>query len=148
MYEFFKNLYIHIFKKSDLKKAEKELDRWKVIIQSEGIHGLRKMMSKFKWKKESSDWTPDDPAIVVMNGWKDDCDGAAVLAKWGFRQLGLSSDFYRLKGSSNHRVCITSDKKWFVSNSSVVEITSPEWRTFVLTWNWHSTKKYTSIQKI
>ncbi len=147
MYEFLRNLYISIFKKDELKRAKKELDSWQHVIQSEGIHGLRKFMSKFKYKKEDHDWTPDGPEYVVMAGWRDDCDGAAVLGRWGFKQLGIWSQFVRLKGATNHRICITESRKWFTSNSNVVEVPDPaKWQEYVLTWGWHKQKGYTRIE--
>lgn len=149
MFEFFKNLFVSIFRRSDLKKARKDLDRWAVVIKAEGIHGMRKFMSQFKWRKESTDWTPDGPEVVVANGYKDDCDGAAVLAKWAFHQLGMPSHYYRLKGKTNHRICVTDNLKWFTSNGDVVEIPdNMVMERYVLKWGWHRAKGYEKVVRV
>ncbi len=150
MYEFLKNLIIAVFKKDDMKEARKELNRWRPIIQAEGITGMKRFMAQFKYRKEDRDWTPDKPEMVVMAGWRDDCDGAAVLGKWAFKQMGMDSDFYRLKGKTSHRICVTTCQRFFTTNGTVVEV--PEYAkwplNYILTWGWHRDMGYQSIRKI
>lgn len=151
MISFIRNLYYHVRYPYKIKRAKKELAAWKIKLKDGGLAAFRVMMSQFRYRSDgSAEWVPDSPEMVVARGWKDDCDGAAVTAEWGFRQMSMPCTIYRLvRSGGGHRVCVTNDHRYFTSNGSVVEIPEgADWKAFVLGWNWHKNYHYTRIEKV
>ena len=101
----FRNLYYRIRYSYKIDRAEAELREWSVRLKAAGMPAFKEMMAQFKWHSDGGvEWIPDSPEIVVARGWKDDCDGAAVIAKWGFKQMNILSAIYRLdRSGGGHR---------------------------------------------
>lgn len=148
---FWRNLYYYVRYPYKISRAKKELAEWKNKLTDGGMQAFKIMMSQFKWRSDGAvEWIPDSPEIIVARGWTDDCDGAAVLAEWGLKQINMPCKIYRLKrASGGHRVCVTNDHRFFTSNGSVVSITTPEdWRKFILNWGWHKAYKYYQVEGV
>lgn len=148
---FFRNLYYRIRYGYKIDSAKAELKEWSVRLKVGGIPVLKAMMGQFTWHSDGgAEWVPDSPEIVVARGWKDDCDGAAVLAQWGFKQMGVPSDIYRLdRSGGGHRVCVDKGKSVFTSNASVVDIPAgPDWREHVRLWGWHKGRGYSLPERV
>lgn len=151
MTSFFRNLYYHLRYSYKIKRAKKELAEWKAKLKDGGLAAFKTMISQFRYRSDgSAEWVPDSPEMVVARGWKDDCDGSAILARWGFNQIGMPCTIFRLvRSGGGHRVCVTDDKRYFTSNGSVVEIPAgADWQAFILGWSWHKAYKYTRIEKV
>ena len=147
----FRNLYYRIRYGYKIDRARSELREWSARLKIGGMPVLKEMMAQFKWHSDGSvEWIPDSPEIVVARGWKDDCDGAAVLAQWGFKQLEIPADVYRLdRPGGGHRVCVTRGKSFFTSNGQVVEIPYGEsWEHFVTEWGWHKSMNYRNLERV
>ena len=82
---------------------------------------LEVVMSMFKWKEDYlKDWTPW-VATIVYKSITDDCDGAAVLAKWWFKEHGVKADILNLYNSKEgHTVCVAEGI--MVSNGNVIKM--------------------------
>jgi hypothetical protein len=91
------------------------------------------VMALFLWRPDGmKDWTPW-VMTIVCNGLQDDCDGAAVLARWRLRHDGVRSRIvYLYSDVEGHAVCVTDDHRMFISNNLVCPLTSPDWRKEIL----------------
>lgn len=151
MISFFRNLYYKIRYYYKLEDAKAELREWSAWLQAGGLPTFKRMMAQFKWRSDGGyEWIPDSPEMVVARGWKDDCDGAAVIAEWGFKKIGMPCRIYRLdRKGGGHRVTVTNDHAYFTSNASVIEIPPGiDWKGYIKNWDWHKGQKYRSIKKV
>lgn len=135
---------IRTYKAISLMQEEKK----KLKVIADVYH----LMSEFRWKKEASlfDFLPLFPIIVFAKNFVGDCDDAAALAKWAFKQLGIKGNIYRLSGSGNsrHAIFVNKQKTWMVSNSSVVPLNPDNWEHAVVSWSWHNSKHYEISNKL
>ena len=130
-YSFFINLGFWFNHIPEIYKTYKTMKEYRKL-------SLVDLMNKFSWSSDSKilqDWIPWVSTIIAEE-LKDDCDGAAILAKWYIEENGGQADVYslwpidKIKG---HSICVSNDKKYFVSNNNVLVIVSPEdWQTEVL----------------
>jgi len=92
-------------------------------------------MSKFKWKKDNMvDWTPWVITIIARN-MQDDCDGAAILAKWWYKKhssRGKIVSLYSKDLKVGHAVCVRQDHKEVVSNQYVLPLDPSNWKSDLL----------------
>ena len=100
-------------------------------------------MLKFLWQEdEMGDWTPW-VMTILCNDFQDDCDGAAVLAKWWFKKHGVEADIFNLySDKEGHTVCITKDRTKMVTNERVVNLNPTCWEKEVMEYFGN---KYTTI---
>jgi len=96
---------------------------------------LEDVMKKFKWTEDKfKDWLPW--IITIINKeFSDDCDGAAVLAKWWWKKNNKQSRLvflYSADGKYGHAVCVLNDNTCFVSNSQVLYLDNTDWRQDLL----------------
>jgi hypothetical protein len=78
------------------------------------------------------DWTPWI-ITIVYNGLADDCDGAAALAKWWFKQHGIKAEILNLySDKEGHAVCVTKDRETMVTNERVVSLNPANWKKEML----------------
>ena len=151
MTSFFRNLYYNLRYAGKLKAAKKELAEWSAKLKDGGLPALSIMMAQFRWRSDGGyEWIPSSPEMVVARGWQDDCDGAAVLARWGLRQIGMPCDIWRLKrDGSGHRVCVTRDRLIFTSNGTVAGIPMGcDWKRYIIDWGWHRGMKYSGMERV
>jgi hypothetical protein len=94
---------------------------------------LTTVMNLFQWKQDNLiDWTPW-VSTIVYNNMTDDCDGAAILAKWHFKTKGIESKVFHLYTDKiGHAICVTDDHTKFVSNSEVAQINPASWREDIM----------------
>ena len=99
------------------------------------IKGLKieTLMNLFKWTEDTiGDWTPWIMTIIC-NDFTDDCDGAAALAKWWFKQNGVEAEILNLySDKSGHTVCVTKDRETMVTNERVVNLNPTCWEKELL----------------
>ena len=129
IWSFFINMSYWInrgFKISDALAKKKELLN---------CSSINEVLSKFKWKADNyKDWYPW--VITIVNkDLEDDCDGAAILAKWWWKNKNVGSRIvfiYSADGTQGHAVCVTYNNTIFVSNSEVIEIDPINWQQDLL----------------
>ena len=92
-----------------------------------------KAISKFEWQEDRiGDWTP---WVITMayNAMTDDCDGAANLAKWWFKQNGVEAEILNLySDKEGHAVCVTKNRTKMVTNERVVNLNPTCWEKEML----------------
>jgi len=103
--------------------------------EMEAIKGLKieTLMNLFKWQEDvMGDWTPW-VSTVIAKDLQDDCDGAAALAKWWFKEHGIKADIFNLySATAGHTVCVTKDRETMVTNERVVNLNPTCWEKEML----------------
>ena len=104
---------------------------------------LDAFMKKFLWQEDViGDWTPW-VSTILCNDFQDDCDGAAALAKWWFKQHGIKAEILNLySNKEGHAVCVTKDRETMVTNERVVNLNPACWEKEMLEYFGN---KYTEI---
>ena len=94
---------------------------------------LEPLMAIFTWEEDKvGDWT-QWVVTLVTNSFTGDCDDAANLAKWWFKQYGVEAEILNLySDKSGHTVCVTKDRKIMVTNERVVDLNPMNWEKEVL----------------
>ncbi len=95
---------------------------------------LEELIGRFKWTGDKfKDWVPW--VITIANKeLADDCDGAAILAKWWWKEHDIKSRIVFLYSSTaGHAVCVKTDNTCFVSNSQVLYLDSTNWQQDLFT---------------
>ena len=94
---------------------------------------LDAFMKKFLWQDDvMGDWTPW-VMTIICNDFTDDCDGAATLAKWWFKQNGIKADIFNLYSDrEGHTVCVTRGRTKMVTNERVVNLNPMNWEKEML----------------
>jgi len=122
------NLCYWICRPFNIKEA---LTKKKALLDQD----IKIVMSTFKWRQDQfKDWCPWIITIVNKD-ITDDCDGAAILAKWWWKKHNINSRLvflYSADWKFGHAVCVTKDNIKFVSNSEVLELDSLNWRQDLL----------------
>ena len=99
---------------------------------AKSIHSLsdiKTLMSKCRYKKDKTkDWLPWIITLVDRD-FEDDCDGAAILGRWAFKQIGVKSDLVSLYGkNSGHMICVSKDRKYIISNNYIFNLITNNWK--------------------
>jgi hypothetical protein len=91
------------------------------------------VMSKYVWKEDTlGDWTPW-ASTVIAKDLQDDCDGAAVLAKWWFKEHGVEAEILNLySAKEGHTICVTKDRTKMVTNERVVQLFPETWEDDIM----------------
>ena len=107
-----------------------EVRKIKADIKSLSIETL---MERFVWVEDKAgDWTPWVMTIICQS-FKDDCDGAAALAKWWFTEHGVEADILNLySAKEGHAICVTKDRTKMVTNERVVNLNPTCWEKEML----------------
>ena len=94
---------------------------------------LEVVMSMFKWKEDYlKDWTPW-VSTIVYKSITDDCDGAAELAKWWFKEHGVEAEILNLySATEGHTICVTKDRMRMVMNERVVHLFPETWEDDIM----------------
>lgn len=126
IWSFIRNCVFWLFHLNKIKWAKQEMAQLK-------LWQLEKLMAVFKWKEDTiGDWTPW-VATIVYQDFTDDCDGAANLAKWWFKQNGIKADIFNLySAKEGHTICVTRDRAMMVSNGNVVTLNPATWEADVM----------------
>ena len=104
----------------------------KLVIKSSILTNI---ITQFKWKEDNlKDWIPWIYTLIC-NDFKDDCDGAATLAKYWYKENNIKSRLvfiYTEDFSFGHCICVVNDNKEFISNNQIIEINSNNWKQDIL----------------
>ena len=104
---------------------------------------LEPLMTIFTWQEDKvGDWT-QWVVTLVTNSFTGDCDDAANLAKWWFKQHGIKADIFNLYSDKfGHTICVTRDRTKMVSNDRVLDLNPANWEKEVMEYFGN---KYTTI---
>ena len=126
IWSFIRNCAFWLFRLNKIGQVKKEMEATK---------GLRieTLMNLFKWQDDVvGDWTPW-VSTVIAKDLQDDCDGAAALAKWWFKQNGVEAEILNLySDKSGHTICVTKDRTKMVTNERVVNLNPTCWEKEML----------------
>ena len=94
---------------------------------------LQPMMELFTWKEDKGgDWT-SWVSTLIWQYFNGDCDDAARLGYWWFKQNGVEAEILNLYSKSEgHTVCITKDRTKMVTNERVVNLNPATWKQDVM----------------
>lgn len=109
------------------------------IKQTKGRMSLAKgldidfVMVHFKWQPDKvGDWT-QWISTLIYNDLDGDCDDAANLAKWWFKNHGVEAEILNLYSSKyGHTICVTKDRRIMVTNERVVDLNPESWEQDVM----------------
>ena len=126
IWSFIRNCVFWLFRLNKIGAARREMS----VIKGLKIETL---MNLFKWTEDTiGDWTPWVMTIICQS-FKDDCDGAATLAKWWFKQNGIKADIFNLySDKSGHTICVTKDRTKMVTNERVVHLFPETWEQDIM----------------
>ena len=125
IWSFIVNCFYWWMKASHIKGCREELDHYRTLP-------LAELMTRFQWTKEKVDWT-QWPSTLIDRDMKGDCDDAAQLAKWWFKQNGIEAEILNLYSESEgHTICVTKDRTKMVSNGNVIELNPATWEQDVM----------------
>ena len=121
IWSFIRNCVFWLFRLNKIGAARREMS----VIKGLKIETL---MNLFKWTEDTiGDWTPWVMTIICQS-FKDDCDGAATLAKWWFKEHRIKADIFNLySDKSGHTVCVTKNRETMVTNERVVSLNPTCW---------------------
>jgi hypothetical protein len=107
-----------------------EFRKIKADIKSLSIETL---MERFVWVEDKAgDWTPWVMTIICQS-FKDDCDGAANLAKWWFKENGIEAEILNLySATEGHTICVTKDRTKMVTNERVIQLFPETWEDDIM----------------
>ena len=125
IWSFIVNCFYWWMKASHIKGCREELDHYRTLP-------LAELMTRFQWTKEKVDWT-QWPSTLIDRDMKGDCDDAAQLAKWWFKQNGIEAEILNLYSEKEgHTICVTKDRTKMVSNGNVVSLNPDTWEQGVM----------------
>ena len=126
IWSFIVNLFFWIGHLNEIGEIREIKDSLKYI-------NIETMLQRFLWKKDNlADWTPWVYTIIYQD-FTYDCDGAANLAKWWFKQNGIKADIFNLySATEGHTICVTKDRMRMVTNERVVHLFTETWESDIL----------------
>ena len=126
IWSFVRNCVFWLFRLNKIGQVKKEMEATKGLK-------IETLMNLFKWQDDVvGDWTPW-VSTVIAKDLQDDCDGAAALAKWWFKQNGVEAEIFNLySDKEGHTICVTKDRTKMVTNERVVNLNPTCWEKEML----------------
>ena len=126
IWSFIRNCAFWLFRLNKIGQVKKEMEATKGLK-------IETLMNLFKWQDDVvGDWTPW-VSTVIAKDLQDDCDGAAALAKWWFKEHGVEAEILNLySDKEGHTVCKTHDREIMVTNERVVNLNPACWEKEML----------------
>ena len=126
IWSFVRNCVFWLFHLTKIGQVKKEMEATKGLK-------IETLMNLFKWQDDVvGDWTPW-VSTVIAKDLQDDCDGAAALAKWWFKQNGVEAEILNLySAKEGHTICVTKDRMRMVTNERVVQLFPETWEQDIM----------------
>jgi len=120
IWSFIVNLTYWLIRLNKLKSIFYEKENLKNSIKT--VDDIKRSLSEFQWTSDKiRDWFPW-VITLINNNYKDDCDGAAILSKFLFEQIGIIGKILSLLGEeTGHAIFISTDKKYMATNNIIIE---------------------------
>jgi len=119
IWSFFINFFYWLFHFPVIFHVWAEKKELKKSIKT--VRDISNLLKYFKWKADKfMDWKPWIITLIARE-YNGDCDDAAVLAKFLFKQIGIKGKVWSLFGETGHAVFVSNDRKFMTSNGSVHE---------------------------
>ena len=128
IWSFIRNCVFWLFRLNKIVGIRGEMDFVKNWNSS-----IEELMSVFKWQADKAgDWK-QWVSTLIYNGYNGDCDDAAALAKWWFKQNGVEAEILNLySATEGHTICVTKDRTKMVTNERVVNLNPTCWEKEML----------------
>jgi len=126
IWSFVRNCVFWLFRLNKIGQVKKEM----VALRACGLESL---MALFTWQEDKAgDWT-QWIVTLVENNLTGDCDDAATLAKWWFKEHGVEAEILNLySDKEGHTVCVTKNRETMVTNERVVNLNPTCWEKEML----------------
>ena len=126
IWSFIRNCVFWLFRLNKIGQVRKSMGEIKGFP-------IEYVMSQFKWQEDRiGDWT-QWVSTLIYNGLTGDCDDAAALAKWWFKQNGIKADIFNLySAKEGHTICVTKDRTKMVTNERVVHLFPETWEQDIM----------------
>ena len=126
IWSFIRNCVFWLFRLNKIGQVRKSMGEIKGFP-------IEYVMSQFKWQEDRiGDWT-QWVSTLTYNGFEGDCDDAAQVAKWWFKQHGIKAEILNLySDKEGHAVCVTKDRETMVTNERVVNLNPTCWEKEML----------------
>ena len=126
IWSFIRNCVFWLFRLNDIKEVRKIKSDIKYL-------SIETLMERFVWKEDvGGDWTPW-VMTIIRQSFRDDCDGAAALAKWWFKEHGIEAEILNLYSKTEgHAICVTKNRETMVTNERVVDLNPTCWEKEML----------------
>jgi hypothetical protein len=112
----------HIGSYKQFRKERKALAE-----KAKTIEDIKTIMQEFTWKEDRTDWQ-QWVTTLLHNDKHGDCEDAANLAKFLFKQINMPGKIYNLYGQkTGHAIFVTDDLSSLVSNSEVSTGDAGKW---------------------
>lgn len=125
----FPNLFVILTRLHRIRAAREDMKRNAALLQSAHYkyrgEYLQSLLRQFVWRCEQPlDWRPW-VITIYLRSLRDDCDGAAILARWALGKMGEESrlvHLYPAAGWQGHVVCVCDRLRIVASNGAVHRI--------------------------
>ena len=126
IWSFIVNCVFWLVHLNKIGEARKEMEAIKSLK-------LETLMGLLKWTEDTlKDWV-QWPSTLIYNDFKGDCDDAAKLAYWWFKNHGIKAEILNLYNSKEgHTICVTRDRTKMVSNGNVIELNPAIWEAEIM----------------
>ena len=126
IWSFIRNCVFWLFRLNKISGVRKSMGEIKAFP-------IEYVMSQFKWQEDRvGDWT-QWVSTLVYNGFEGDCDDAAYVAKWWFKEHGVEAEILNLySDKEGHAVCVTKNRETMVTNERVVNLNPTCWEKEVM----------------
>ena len=107
IWSFIVNCVFWLFRLNKIKWAREDMKSFRELA-------IVNLMRKFCWKTDTvGDWTCWPITLIYSEMWGD-CDDAAALAKWLFKEHGVEAEILNLySAKEGHTICVTkTGKEW------------------------------------
>ena len=128
VWSFIRNCVFWLFRLNKIKWAREDMKSFRELA-------IVNLMRKFCWKTDTvGDWTCWPITLIYSEMWGD-CDDAAALAKWWFKEHGVEAEILNLySAKEGHAICVTKDRTKMVTNERVVELNPATWEADVMSY--------------
>ena len=126
IWSFIRNCVFWLFRLNKISEVREIKGDMKILY-------LETVMEYFLWQEDKvGDWT-QWVSTLIYNDFKGDCDDAAALAKWWFKEHRIKADIFNLySDKSGHTVCVTKDREIMVTNERVVHLFPETWEQDIM----------------
>ena len=126
IWSFIRNCVFWLFRLNKISEVREIKGDMKILY-------LETVMEYFLWQEDKvGDWT-QWVSTLIYNDFKGDCDDAAALAKWWFKEHGVEAEILNLySDKEGHSICVTKDRETMVTNERVVNLNPTCWEKEML----------------
>jgi len=121
IYSFVANCLYWLFRLNQIPSAKARQEYYSTMP-------IKDLMARFVWSEDKTDWTKW-PLTLIHDNLIGDCEDAARLAQWRWKQGRIKSRIYYLyNAKAGHAVCINERRNQMITNERIVNIHLESWK--------------------